>query len=354
MSTTPSGYAEPRERQRIGYHRPMPRLTALLLLLPSMASAQEVWRGDFETNDTLQWDGELNGMVGGEDRVVIVRDPVFEGMYAARIELTNDAVWPNGLKRVELHHAPAAGRTLEGSELWFAWSFFLPETLPRDPDQQIGYWETDVSYQQLMAFTLIGSDLRFSTNRPDWQEHWVGTGVVTPLRWHRIAMHIVWSTDPATGTVDVWFDGEQVVLAAHAATLVDGNPAFTQLGLLRGAVEFTDRPVIVVDDAVEGDSLESVRPDAVPMRPDAGASEDAAMAIDAPLPDAGGADAGPGPASTGCGCRAGRGSLPAGLGLFVVLAALAARRFLGASTKPSPTTTTTTSTPTSTSDGAGS
>lgn len=304
----------------------MERWVLALLLVPSLASAQEVWRGDFEAGDTLQWDGELNGSVSGEDRITIVGDPVAEGARAARIELTNDAVWPNGLKRVELHHDPAPGRTLEGSELFFAWSFLLPSTLPADPDQQIAYWETDVSYSQLMAFTVIGTDLRFSTNHPDWREHWRGTGVVTPGEWHRIAMHIVWSTDPATGIVDVWFDGEQVVLAAHAATLVDANPAFTQLGLLRGAVEFTDRPVIFVDDAVEGDSLESVRPEALSSRPDAGVTDDAAVPLDAPVDAAEGADAGPTAAPAGCGCRAaGAPRVPPSIALLV-LGALFARR----------------------------
>jgi hypothetical protein len=255
------------------------------------AHAQEVWRGDFETGDTSQLDGELNGMVGGADQITIVDDPVAEGSHAARIELVNDARWPNGLKRVELHHSPASGRTAEGSELYFAWSFFLPETLPTDPEQTIGYWETDTSYSQIMAFTLSGSDLRFSTNHPDWAEQWIGRGVITAARWHRLAMHIVWSADPSIGSVDVWLDGAQVVTGAHAATLVDANSVFTQLGLLRGAVEFTDAPVIVLDDLVEGDSLESVRPGALIPTPDAGRDLDAASTLDAAALDAAGLDA---------------------------------------------------------------
>lgn len=275
----------------------MKKLALLLALasVPATARAQEVWRGDFETNDTSQWNGELNGTVGGSDQITVVDDVVIEGSHAARIELVNEAAWSNGLKRVELHHSPAEGRTEEGDELYFAWSLYLPETLPTDPSQQIAYWETDGSYSQLMAFTLIGTDLRFSTNHPDWTAHWTGSGVVTPATWHRIAMHIVWSTDPSVGTVDVWFDGEPVVTAAHAATLVDANSAFTQLGLLRGRIEFTDAPVIYLDDVVEGDSLASVRPTALEPAPDAAVSLDAGGPFDAgALVDAGpGFDAGP-------------------------------------------------------------
>lgn len=306
---------------------------AAFLLLPSLAQAQEVWRGDFETGDTSQWDGELNGMAGGEDLITIVGDPVIEGASAVRIELTNDAVWPNGLKRVELHHSPDNTRTAAGEDLYFAWSFYLPEALPSDPEATIGYWETDVSYQQLMAFAVIGDDLRFSTNHPSWREVWRGAGVVTPGTWHRIALHVLWSTDEAVGTVDVWFDGEAVVTGAHAQTLVDGNSAFTQLGLLRGAIEFSDRPVILIDDAVEGDSLASVRPDALREAPDAGTGDpDAAISADAgttsgdtgaPGLDGGRTDAGMAASSGGCSARPGRSGT---LALWLLVLALLARR----------------------------
>lgn len=319
-------------------------LLGVVALVPGGASAQEVWRGDFETDDTSQFDGELNGSAGGADRITIVGSPVAEGAHAARIELVNEARWPNGLKRVELHHSPAPARTADGEELYFAWSLFLPETLPSDPDQQIGYWETDASYSQLMAFTLIGSDLRFSTNHPAWQEHWRGAGVVTPGVWHRIAMHVVWSRDASVGRVDVWFDGAQVVTGATAATLVDGNPAFVQLGLLRGAIEFSDSPVILLDDVVEGDSLASVRPEGAASSADAGVLEDAGAILDggAPLDASIGPDSGVAPRDAGetmdagastltgsCACRGAPGTSPRAAGI-VLVAALA---WLGAASR---------------------
>jgi MYXO-CTERM domain-containing protein len=303
------------------------------LALP--ASAQVTWRGDFETGDTSQYGYLLNPEVEGRRYIDVVEDVVAEGDHACRIELHDDAVWPgNGLKRVEVQHSPDDGLIAEGTEIYFAWSFYLPETLPRDPDQTIGYWESEASYRQLMAFAVIGEDLRFSTNRPDWHEHWTGEGVVTPRAWHRIAMHVLWSTDAATGTVDVWFDGEQVVTAGHAATLADANAAFVQFGLLRGAIEFTDVPVIYVDDAIEGRSLADVHHDTLPGEvPDAGASvdaggagTDAAAVIDAAAArDAGVArtDGGTSTApAASCACRAGNAPSTAGHWALVVGVAL--------------------------------
>ena len=115
-----------------------------------------------------------------------------------------------------------------------------------------------------MAFEISGERMSFSTRQPNNVIHWDEDGVATAGVWHRLAMRILWSKDPAIGAVDVWLDGEQVVTAAPAKTLADDNPHFTQVGLLRGQVEFADVAVILIDDAMEGDSLEDVTPDPAP------------------------------------------------------------------------------------------
>lgn len=224
-------------------------------LVAGASRAEVVWEGNFETGDLGQWGYVLNG-----EHISVVSDPVVEGANAGRIQLTNDAVWPNGLKRVELQHGPAEGRTAEGETTCFAWSFYLPETLPTEPSAQIGYWESNTSYQQMMAFEVSGESISFSTREPQNDVKWDADGRVTANVWHRIAMCVLWSQDPGIGKVDVWFDGEQVVTQGAAKTLADGNACFTQVGLLRGAVEFEDSPVIVIDDAVEGDTVDDVRP----------------------------------------------------------------------------------------------
>jgi len=224
------------------------------LTTATVAHADVVWVGSFETGDLSEWSFVAHG-----EYVEIQWELVAEGELGARVELHNDAVWPNGLKRVELQHLPEASRTVEGATTWFAWSFYLPEALPEEYDQAIGYWESNISYQQVMAFNVRGDDIVFATRRPSNVEQWQADDVVTPGVWHRIAMRVAWST--AQGSVSVWFDGQQVVDEATAQTLADENGCFVQIGLLRDAIEFDDMPVIVLDDAVEGDSIEDVRPD---------------------------------------------------------------------------------------------
>jgi MYXO-CTERM domain-containing protein len=202
---------------------------------------------------------------------------VAEGQYAARVELHNDAVWGgSGLKRVELQHLPVPARTAEGATTWFAWSFYLPEALPEGSVQGIGYWESNDSWQQVMALNASGQDLSFQTRRPTNVVQWEGHGVATPGEWHRVAMRVTWSTNAAAGSVSLWFDGELVVDDVGAQTRADGNPHFVQIGLLRWTGDFMDVPVIILDDAVEGDSFEDVRADELPPAggDDGGSSDD--------------------------------------------------------------------------------
>lgn len=235
-----------------------------MLLAPCVALAAPAWIGDFESADLSQFDFLLNPTINRVDYITLEEGEVAQGSYAARVELHNDAEWGNGLKRVELQHRPEDARTAEGATTFFAWSLFLPEELPADPSQQIGYWESSGSFQQMMAFEAVGTTLRFHTRRPENVTQWEGEGVLTAGEWHRIAMSVTFSTSADQGLVSLWFDGSQVVTDAGAQTLADKNPHFVQIGLLRGAFEFEDVPTIILDHALEGDSLEDVEFDTLP------------------------------------------------------------------------------------------
>lgn len=252
-----------------------------LSVVPQRAAAEVFWTGDFEGQDLSQFNYKLNAEINGQRYINIVESPVTQGRYAAKIELHDDARWSNGLRRVELQHSPPDARTAEGSTTYFAWSFYLPQSLSVDPSQQIGYWESKNSYKQMMAFQLRGDDLTFYTRQPSNVKQWEGIGAASPGQWHRVAMKIVWSKDESVGKVSLWFDGQQVVNDSPAKTLNDDNGHFTQIGILRGDLDFTDVPTIYVDDAVEGSTLEDVRP-MLPMEP---VMEPEPVDMGQPMPD---------------------------------------------------------------------
>ena len=232
---------------------------ALLSALPqlgSVAPADVLWRGDFETGTLEQWKGAPKA-----DGVKVVQNPVREGKYALRID-GSKAARKGTLDRIEFQHQPLPPGTAEGTERYFGWSVYLPQKFT-DSTHQVGYFETRNSWRQLMAFEAKGETLKFSTRVP-YQLHWTGAGKLTPGRWHDFAVRVLWSRDPAKGFVEVWFDGEKVVPLAKTATLRDENVAFFQVGFAR---ETSDVPEsILIDHVVEATTLAEVTPPPLPRR----------------------------------------------------------------------------------------
>ena len=53
-----------------------------VLLVPALASASSVWKGDFETGDISQWDKK---QTVAADRLQVQSDLVREGQYALKV-----------------------------------------------------------------------------------------------------------------------------------------------------------------------------------------------------------------------------------------------------------------------------
>lgn len=232
------------------------RLLSALLLVGAVvtpAAAEVLWRGDFETGTTEQWRGAPK-----LDSVKVVTEPVRAGKYALRIDGTN-AARRGDRDRIEFQHQPQPPGTAEGTERYFGWSVYLPKQLT-DESHAVGYFETRNSWRQLMSLEARGADLLYTTRVP-YARRWDGKGRLTPERWHDFALHVLWSRDPAKGFVELWYDGEQVVRRAATATLLDENPAFFQLGLMRATSEVPE--TVVIDHIIEATTLAEVTPPAL-------------------------------------------------------------------------------------------
>ena len=101
--------------------KPLPLL--IVLLSVGWASAEIIWRGDFETGTTEQWRGAPKG-----ENIKIVEAPVRARKFALSIAGSN-AARRGDLDRIEFQHQPAGHGTAEGTERYFGWSVFLPEKL---------------------------------------------------------------------------------------------------------------------------------------------------------------------------------------------------------------------------------
>jgi hypothetical protein len=226
-------------------------LVTVSLTWVDLAQAEIIWRGDFESQGLSQWSGTNHG-----DCIDLVSDSVLEGDNAARIEINDHEghIWSNGLNRVEFRYEPGAPATAEGEDLYFGWSFMLPELFTED-NHQIGYFESSDTWQQMMSFVVEGSTLSFVTRRPQNVQHWTTRDLEAGV-WYDLAMHIRWSKDKNEGFVSVWFDGEKVVVERHAQTLNDDNAHFIQLGILRDTI--TTDESMYVDNARRGTSIDDV------------------------------------------------------------------------------------------------
>jgi len=225
-------------------------LSAMMFLWAAPASAEVLFRGDFETGDTKQWVSAPKS-----DGVKIVTDPVREGKFALRIDGTNAAI-RGKLDRIEFQHQPKPPGTAEGTERYFGWSVFVPKAFTAG-HHNVGYFETRKSWSQVMAFEAKGEDILFTTRVP-YAQRWSGKGKLTPGRWHDFAVHVLWSRDAAKGFVEMWFDGEKVVPRTTTATLKDENEVFFQLGFMRETSETPES--IVIDHVIEATTLEEVTP----------------------------------------------------------------------------------------------
>ena len=141
---------------------------------------------------------------------------------------------------------------------------------------EIAFFESNVSFQNVMDFWVEpksggGTTIGFGIGPLATTKLW--TADFTPGVWHQLAIHVLWSVNAQTGSIDVWFDGTQVITARNAKTKADGNTLFFQTGLHRAAVaNFTD--VIYFDDFIEADNLADAKIGA-PTMGDGGVGTDA-------------------------------------------------------------------------------
>ncbi len=230
-------------------------LPGLVLLISATAHSKVLWQGDFETGDMSQWSSPINPA-----GLSLTRNCVFDGNYAGKVTLTGDDsfLWHGNknLNRSEFHHRYSQtdsdeGNTNEGSDTFFAFSFYLPQTLS-EHKHELGYWESDKSWQQMFRFNIHGSELSFQESAAKTVLWTLPKGAI-PGQWHRIALHIHWSTNPQVGSTETWINGKHMG-KHHFQTLPEKNVLmFTQIGILRTQENSTEE--IYIDGALQTDNL---------------------------------------------------------------------------------------------------
>jgi hypothetical protein len=226
-------------------------ISASAILCFSHASCANIlWRGDFESGDISEWNHLINPA-----GLSVTTGCVFNGNYAGKVRLNGDDsfLWKGNpaLNRSEFQYRNTPGMTNEGKTTFFAFSFYLTKTLSAHK-HELGYWESDKTWQQMFRFTITGSELSFQESAAK-DVFWKAPEGAKKGQWHRIAMQIDWSSHPQDGAVEVWVNGKHMG-KNHFKTLPEKNALmFTQIGLLRKQEKNIEE--ILIDGAMETDNL---------------------------------------------------------------------------------------------------
>ena len=272
-------------------------LVPLALATPARGTVN--WTSTFEKGDLSEWGAGINDtktLADGTVRhnVEVLGEQVHTGKYACKATLHPDDTFGGGQNRIDIQHqTPLTG---EGKDLYMSGYYYLPEDAKTL--DQFGFYETLGSYINWIDFSIAPKTgggttfkLGIESNGGDLGSVPVWSGDFAIGHWHQIALHVHWSQDAQKGSLDFWFDGQQVVTAFKHKTKPNGDNLYYQTGLHRVSVaNFTES--IYFDDFIEGDSQDDIKI-AAPSQPSDGGTD---AAVDAG--DGGAATTGAGGASS--------------------------------------------------------
>lgn len=225
------------------------------------------WSGDAETGDLSQWQN-VNECCAG--RITVVTSPIVQGKYAYRFQL-NDGDTIFGTERVMLSQQYDTSKyELDGQEKWYGWSVMLPADYPFNTS-----WSLVVQWKGIHT----GSPpIQLSQRDANWQLTYRPTITSSnTVKWkapvHKgqydsFVMHVKWSTDPAIGFIEFWYNGILVVPLFHTANIHVENgqpiPNFIAMGLYRDSTISTN-VYLYHDGMTVGNSYAAVTGGMVPV-----------------------------------------------------------------------------------------
>lgn len=241
-------------------------LLSLLMVLPTVASASVLWKGDFETGNSSQWTKEERV---NSNRLMVVSDRVREGSYAmrAQVDQGDRPIQASGnrneLVYVGEEYAPAKA---EGAVRVYAWSTLFNEDYPSVNTWQVftQWHHTGLNGSPPVEFYVIGEQMRMRVGGSNSRDLWSA-----PLQrgaWNDFVVHIKWSSNPNEGFVELYHNGQLVVPRVVMATMYPGDGIYLKQGLYRNAT-VAAQGVVYHDGFTVATDVADVLPGATAMAP---------------------------------------------------------------------------------------
>ena len=233
------------------------RLAPFALLLPAVASASIVWKGDFETGNTSQWDREQSV---SSSRLQVVSSPVREGRYALKttVRKGDDPINASGNRNELLY----LGYEPSGSEYFYKWSTLFPSSFPRSSRWQIftQWHHTGLNGSPPLEFYIIDDVIHLRAGGVNGKV--VYRAPLQRGQWNDYVMRVKWSSNPDVGFVELYHNGKLAMPKTKAVTQFSGQRNYLKLGLYRDE-SITPEGVVFHDGFTVATKLEDVMPPAV-------------------------------------------------------------------------------------------
>ncbi|MFP2900481.1 polysaccharide lyase [Corallococcus sp. 4LFB] len=206
------------------------KLAPLALLVPFVAQASVVWKGDFETGDLTQYS---ETWAVAPDRMQVQGDLVRDGNKALKVTVQpGDKPINASGNRNELVQGTYEP---DGSEFYYKWSTLFPQDFPSSPRWQVfTQWHHDgCCGSPPLEFFVTNDTMNMrvggSSGEVLWQEP------VHRDQWNDFVMHVKWSSDPNVGFIELYYNGQLVVPMRNIATRFPDTGGYLQLGYYRDA-----------------------------------------------------------------------------------------------------------------------
>ena len=230
------------------------KLAPIALLLPTLAAASVVWKGDLETGNLSQWDREQSV---SSNRLMVVTSPVHEGQYAMKVTVHqgDNPINASGNRNEVLqlsHEAP-------GSEYFYKWSTMFPASFPRSKKWALfTQWHQDgEGGSPPLEFYVVDDQLCVRVGGSSGQVLY--THALQREHWNDFVLHVKWSSDPKVGFIELYHDGKVVIPKKYVATQFSGQRNYLKMGLYRDA-SIAPEGVVYHDGFTQATSLADVMP----------------------------------------------------------------------------------------------
>ncbi|MCY1044441.1 polysaccharide lyase [Corallococcus sp. bb12-1] len=240
------------------------RLVAAASLMPALASAGILWKGDFETGNTSQW---TRSQTVASSRLQVVTDMVRDGKYALKavVKQGDDPINASG-NRNELLYLT---HETQGKEYFYKWSTLFPKNYPvHDSWQVITQWHQESCCgSPPLEFFVRGDKINLRVGGNTTPVLWQTT--LDQGNWHDFVLHVKWSSDKKVGFVELYHNGKLALPKTYGANQFGKELNYLKMGLYRDDA-IKPEGTIYHDGFTMASALEDVMPPApapVPVEP---------------------------------------------------------------------------------------